>query len=194
MDDYVSKVETDFLDPWMADTWRGMPLPRDVLYVPHGSEGFEECLDLDGAQAHYTSQSYEYCGADRIVYVGQDMLWALYTKAGDAGPAAGLAHEYGHHVQSFVGVPSPETASESIRHENQADCIAGGWLHYADQHNELEKPDDIEDINALIPLIASAEGPDRDHGTLSERTAALNSGFQSGITACNDFYPATPLV
>jgi len=43
-------------------------------------------------------------------------------------------------------------------------------------------------------MVASSEGPTRDHGTLSERTAAMRRGASDGLYACNAFYPSTPLI
>jgi predicted metalloprotease len=102
--------------------------------------------------------------------------------------------QYGHHIQQQVGVPAPRTAEESVRHENQADCIAGAWTRYTDDIGVLEYPDDIEDIEALFPLIGSAEGPGRDHGTAGERTDAFNRGFSGDLVACNAYFPSTPLI
>lgn len=191
MDAYVEAV-VPMIREWAADTWPQLPMTQ-VAYVPRGVRGVEDCLDRTGVQAVYTSSSYEYCGANAVIYVGQDMLWTFYQRTGDAGPAVGMAHEFGHHVQQQLGVPPPQSAQESTRHENQADCLAGAWVRYTDQKGLLEYPDDIEDINALFPLIGSAEGPGRDHGTADERLRAFDLGFSSGPRACNSFYPAVPV-
>jgi predicted metalloprotease len=192
MDDYVNAV-TPMITKWMEDTWSGMPLPNQVVYVPHGARGPEDCLDPTGRAAVYTSGSYEYCPAEQTIYVGQDILWEFYTRTGDAGPAVGLAHEFGHHIQVQVGVPSPRRADESVQHENQADCLAGAWTRYTDQQGWLEYPDDIEDIDSLFPLIGAAESLDRDHGTPEERKRSFQQGFDGGVPACEDFYPSVPL-
>lgn len=193
MDKYVDAILpmiTQFLD----DTWRGrMPHPK-VVYVPRGAAGPEDCLDGSGRASTYSGESFEFCGADETVYLGQDMLFGFYDRTGDAGPAVGMAHEFGHHIQQQAGVPAPRSAEQSIRHENQADCIAGAWTKYTDDHNWLEYPDDLEDIDALFPLIGSAEGPDRDHGTVDQRQASFQRGFEGGISTCSSFYPAAPLV
>jgi len=192
MDDYVDAV-TPMITQWIQKTWRGMPLPQRIIYVPHGAAGPEDCLDPSGRAATYTSGSYEYCPAEQVVYVGQDILWEFYTRTGDAGPAVGLAHEFGHHIQVSVGVPSPRTAEDSVRHEDQADCLAGAWTRFTDEQGWLEYPDDIEDIDSLFPLIGSAETLDRDHGTAAERRQAFQEGFDGGESACNAFYPAAPV-
>jgi predicted metalloprotease len=182
MDQYVDAV-VPMVEKWIQTTWPGMAVPR-VYYVPGGVSGREGCLDSDGRNALYTSKSYEYCPNDNAVYVGQDTLWEFYTKTGDAGPAVGIAHEFGHHIQNVMNVPPPRTTDQSIRYENQADCLAGAWTKFTDEQHWLEYPDDIEDIEALFPLIGSAEGEDRDHGTTRERQTSFAQGFQDGPTAC----------
>ncbi|MGE5829287.1 MAG: neutral zinc metallopeptidase [Micromonosporaceae bacterium] len=106
MDEYVDAV-LPMITEWAHRTWPDLPDPAQVVYVPHGATGPEGCRDSRGRLARYSARSYEYCGADQRIYVGQDMLWSLYTEAGDAGPAVGLAHEWGHHVQSLLGAPPP---------------------------------------------------------------------------------------
>jgi predicted metalloprotease len=193
MDEYVDAI-TPMITEWVDDTWRSMPDPGAIRYVPTGRAGDSACLDSNGRTARFTSTAYAYCGADETIYVGQDMLWVFYTRTGDAGPAVGLAHEWGHHIQQQVGVPGPDTAEQSVRLENQADCLAGAWTKYTDERGWLEYPDDIEDIETLFPLIGSAEGPGRDHGTPIERARAFQRGFDGGAAACNDYYPLTPVI
>ena len=182
MDEYVDAV-LPMIEDWIHDTWPRMSIPQ-VVYVASGASGREGCRDSDGRYVSYSSESYEYCPGDATVYVGQDTLWEFYSKTGDAGPAMGLAHEFGHHVQTELSLPSPQTAAESVRYEDQADCLAGAWTQYINKRHELEYPDDIEDIELLFPIIGSAEGPDQDHGTASEREAVFNEGFTGGVTAC----------
>jgi predicted metalloprotease len=169
---------------WSAATWPNIPEPERILYVRHGATGREGCETSSGRLARFTSRSYEYCGGDKTIYVGQDMLWTLYEDTGDAGPAVGLAHEWGHHIQEQLGVAGPQSAQEAIALEDQADCLAGAWTQYTNQQGRLELPDDIEDIDKLFPLIGSAEGPDRDHGTAAERMRAWQNGFDGGVPAC----------
>jgi predicted metalloprotease len=180
MDQYVNAV-VPMITEYMQETWPDMPLP-EVVYVPGGYTGREGCLDQSGNQATATSTSYEYCPVDRAVYVGQDMLWEFYTRTGDAGPAVGLAHEFGHHVQSELGVTLENMSSVDV--ENQADCIAGAWTRFTDERGWLEREDDLKDIETLFPLIGSAEDPTRDHGTAQERAASFEAGFTGGLGAC----------
>lgn len=183
MDAYVDAV-LPMIEPWMRETWPQMPLP-EVVYVPAGESGPEGCLDSNGDQASYTSRSFEYCPPDLTVYVGQRTLWDFYSVTGDAGPAVGIAHEFGHHIQHQLNLAAPRTAAQSIQYENQADCLAGAWVKYTDEQGWLEIPDDIEDIELLFPLIGSAEGAERAHGTTEEREEAFTEGYLGGVIACH---------
>jgi predicted metalloprotease len=190
MNQYVDEVVQDFIDPWMQQDWPQARIPQ-VLFVASGQQGDEGCMDANGSPGEYSSESYEFCAADMDVYVGQDAVWEFYSQTGDAGPAMGLAHEFGHDIQYNLGLPEPQTSAESVSYENQADCLAGTWAQWANGKGYLETAQnspngrsDLDDIDKLFPLIASAEGPDRDHGTLDERKAAFTAGFQSGPSAC----------
>ena len=186
MGTYVDQVSPWMYD-WLRDVWPSMPATAwpTIRYVPNGVTGRERCTDYDGGPASYSGDSYEYCWPDQTVYVGQNVLWEFYSLTGDAGPAMGIAHEFGHHLQYWLEVDPPYTAAQSVIFENQADCLAGAWAQYVDGRGGLELPDDLEDIDQLFPLIASAEGSDRDHGTESEREEHFYNGFDSGPEACD---------
>ena len=188
---YVATVVADFMNPWLNDTWPGMREPF-VRYVERGERGRQDCVDAAGEPGYYSEYSYESGPGDETVYVGQATLWEFYVETGDAGPAMGIAHEYGHHVQYMLGVPSPRTPAQSVRYENQADCISGVWARWMEQHGFLETAQnspngrsDLDDIRLMFPIIASAEGRDRDHGTLEERAQAFSEGYRRGVVACN---------
>jgi hypothetical protein len=167
--------------------------PAGLFYVAAGESGSTPCTNPDGSAGPYDSSSYLYCPANQAIYTGQDRLWHFYSDLGDAAPAVGYAHEWGHHIQTIMGVPASRTSQESVRAENQADCIAGAWVYYAEQNGYLEYPDDLGDLQALLQEIAATEGPARDHGDLEERTASVNYGYNYGLRGCNQYYPATPI-
>jgi predicted metalloprotease len=86
----------------------------------------EACEDPNGNDTA-DDMSYAYCPADDNVSIGQQLAWELYSEAGDVAPAIGIAHEFGHNVQTHVGVPVPRSDAQTLVHENQADCVAGAW-------------------------------------------------------------------
>jgi predicted metalloprotease len=192
IEDYVNIV-LPMMTNYVNDTWKQLPA-YDVVFVAHGEEGQIGCADGEGNADIANDESYAYCPPDATIYVGQASVWQLYDEQGDAAPAVGIAHELGHHVQAMVGVPSPTTTEEAVVHENQADCIAGTWTAWANDKGIMEYPDDLQDIGGLMQVIASAEGPGRDHGTLDERTDSFVYGYEHGLSGCSEYYPNTPLL
>ncbi len=154
-------------------------------YIQEGGLADSACGGADDTSFHY-------CGLDGGVFVGQRLLYYFYSQSGDAAAAVAVAHEAGHHLQRFAGVRS-RTLKGRIRQENQADCVAGAFVSYLNKQNILDVDDDIEDIAKILPLIASAEGPSRDHGTLNERSRAMTRGMSGGLSACNAYFPQTPI-
>ena len=179
--DAVNPMIEEFFEAAYPD----LKAPRNVVYVAANQRGSSACGTHDG-------DSYEYCPANDSIYVGQDLVWEFF-RIGDAAPAIGLAHEWGHHVQSLKRLPSPRTAAESVTYENQADCMAGAWAQYADKKGWLEAEDDLADVSDLLRSIGSRESRARDHGTVAERAAAFNKGFGGGLKDCNSYLPAAPI-
>jgi hypothetical protein len=184
MDEYLDAV-MPMVAQFFEETYERVPAPRDIVYIPSGRVARTAC----GTSNSY---AYEYCPANRSIYIGQNLLWQFYAGAGDAAPAVGLAHEWGHHLQTMMGV-QPVSRSEAIEFENQADCVSGAWAKYASEQGWLEADDDLRDVTRLLDAIGSAEGPGRDHGTAQEREAAFETAYAKGIKACNAFFPDSPL-
>jgi len=45
------------------------------------------CTDEKGGPAGFDEDSYFYCNPDGMIYVGEKMMWQLYTEAGPIAPA-----------------------------------------------------------------------------------------------------------
>ena len=184
MDQYLSDI-VPMVQQYFESSYSAISDP-EVVYIPHGRVARTYCGVSD-------SEAYEYCTGNQTIYVGQDLIWAFYEQAGDAAPAVALAHEWGHHLQSMLGVPAARTQAQAIAFENQADCISGAWAQYADEQGWLETNDDLGDIETLLQLIGSRESRARDHGTTAERTEAFQLSFEGGIAACNAYFPDSPV-
>lgn len=163
-----------------------------LTFIPSDGNVGSECVDVNGNDKQH-DRSFDYCPTDNTVYIGQNALWDSYRQYRAAGPLSGLAHEYGHFLQSVMQVPSPNSATETIRNENQADCFSGAFIGYRDR-GEAPGSDDVESVEQYLTATASVDGPGRDHGTAEERVASFTLGYTGGLAACNRFYPATPLV
>jgi hypothetical protein len=88
-----------------------------------------------------------YCPADEKVYLDLDFFQTLrdrFRAPGDFAQAYVIAHEVGHHVQRQLGITDrvlrarrqasrAEANALSMRHELQADCLAGVWAHHAQE-------------------------------------------------------------
>jgi hypothetical protein len=154
-----------------------------------------------------------YCPSDRKVYLDMgffDELAQRFGAPGDFAQAYVIAHEFGHHVQTLLGVegrvrrameqnPSQEKAL-SVRLELQADCLAGVWGHGTAERNILENGDVEKGLAA-----AAAVGDDRlqrasgqrvnpeswTHGSASQRTEWFTRGLRQGtVGACDTFQAA----
>jgi predicted metalloprotease len=187
--DYIKEVQPMVVQ-FFRSSYRSMPEPNRYLYIPEtGPYPRSACQDGSGKHLQ-DAETYAYCSVDENIYLGQSSMWALYHESGDAAPAIGLAHEWGHNVQNHTGVPAPTSSSESVNYENQADCVAGAWIRYAIQQGWFEQ-EDIGSTERFLAFIADAE--EISHGNLQDRTASLSLGISSGLSACNSFYPDTPI-
>jgi predicted metalloprotease len=180
--DQISLLVQDF----SAATYANMP-PPSYVYIPAGTRFRSACGPADGT-------TFAYCRPDKSVLIGQDELWHFYSDFGDAAAGFGIAHEWGHHVQNMVGVMATvSTREDRISMENQADCVGGAWIRHLSERGRLER-NDLRQLDAILKAIASAEGPDRGHGTVEERVASAKVGLDSGMAGCNKFFPGAPLV
>jgi len=181
------------VDKFFESTWPSLKLPAHVYFIPNGVQVSEGCTNADGSHTA-DETAYAFCPGDGNVYVGQHTAYQLYSLAGDVAPAIGIAHEFGHNVQQQTGVPAPQTDAETLVHENQADCVSGAWLGFANNQHLLEQGD-VPAIERYLELIASSENdPNRTHGDFAERGQSIETGGEKNVSACNAFYPSTPII
>jgi hypothetical protein len=142
-----------------------------------------------------------YCPADQKVYLDLGFFDELRSRfgasGGDFAMAYVVAHEFGHHIQTVLGISEqvqsmsqqdPTRRNDlSVRQELQADCLAGVWANSA--ASDLQPGDIDEALSA-----AAAVGDDRiqestsgridperwTHGSAEQRTAWFTTGYRSG--------------
>jgi len=156
-----------------------------------------------------------YCPGDSKVYLDTAFFRELdqrFGAPGDFAQAYVVAHEVGHHVQNLLGISdqvtalqqrarSQEQANElSIRLELQADCFAGIYAHFNQQHLD---PGDVEEGLRAAAAIGDdmiqkqAQGyvaPESwTHGSAEMRVRWFKQGLQSGDPATCDTFKAQQL-
>ena len=124
-----------------------------------------------------------YCSASHSIYYDIFFMKNVLNQIGDFGVAAIIAHEWAHAVQLQTGL----FGIASVDNELMADCMAGGYAHYAESTGVLEEGDYEEGRN-LFSRIGDPPNTDSDdpnaHGSAEERVAAYDGGFRSGVDSC----------
>ncbi|HEX9595021.1 MAG TPA: neutral zinc metallopeptidase, partial [Candidatus Saccharimonadales bacterium] len=167
-----------------------------------------------GTQVFHDTDNAYYCPADLTVYmpattmldaiVNGDLFGKKMSVSGDMAVGAIVAHEVGHHVNSYVErtietdpdspylPPIRKDANGTVKpQELFADCLAGSWLYRVSEVGDLEVGDIDEAIEAMRTVGDLNVTEPSHHGTPAERRAAVLVGFTYGkIGDCfNDFMP-----
>jgi len=177
--------------------------PRFVFF-----EGFTESA-CGGADERVGPH---YCPLDETIYLDFSFFAQLrdqFGAQGDLAPAYVVSHEFGHHIQTVLGISEQVRALQqedpgqanalSIAMELQADCFAGTWLSTVrvDETETVEGQGAIEiDPGEITEALeaAAAVGDDRiqaqatgmvnpetwTHGSAEQRAQWLQRGFDSG--------------
>jgi predicted metalloprotease len=205
-DCYLVKVYDETDEVWSQEfANRGLAYHRPTLTFFGGST-------TTGCGAASATVGPFYCPVDERIYLDIDFLNQLQQQFGATGRYAQayiLAHEYGHHLQTLLGIEpqvrrqqqaDPSRANDlSVRLEQQADCLAGVWGHLANAAGNVTV---TEAQVRQAQNAAAAVGDDRiqqetgqrvnpeswTHGSASDRQRWYTTGFTSGdMNACDTF-------
>jgi predicted metalloprotease len=193
---FVNDVTAD-----LEETWAGIFQGTDRTFRPADLVVFTGSTPT-GCGTGTSATGPFYCPADEKIYLDLGFFKELrdrFGAPGDFAQAYVIAHEYGHHIQTLLGIngevqrlsqEDPGRANDlSIRLELQADCLAGVWGHSVFEQGELESGDLEEGLAA-----AAAVGDDRiqesttgridqeswTHGSSEQRARWFRMGFDSG--------------
>jgi predicted metalloprotease len=186
----------DSIQTFWASTFQesGKQYPETKLVLFEGSTD-SSCGPASAATGPF------YCPADQKVYLDLGFFDELQSRfgasGGDFAMAYVVAHEFGHHIQTVLGISEqvqsmaaqdPSRQNDlSVRQELQADCLAGVWANSA--ATDVQPGDVDEALSA-----AAAVGDDRiqesttgridpenwTHGSAEQRTAWFTTGYRSG--------------
>ena len=202
-DQFLAYVVSDIQDYWAATfsaSGKDYPETKLVLFDGGTQSG---CGPASSATGPF------YCPADQKVYLDLGFFDELESRfgaqGGDFAIAYVVAHEFGHHIQTVLGISGevqrlgqedPSRRNDlSVRQELQADCLAGTWAHSA--ASDLDAGDIEEALSA-----AAAVGDDRiqeatqgrtdpeswTHGSAEQRVAWFTTGYRSGnVDDCDTF-------
>lgn len=205
-DCYLIKVYNETDEVWSAEFARlGRPYQRPTLTFFSGGV-------QTGCGAASSQVGPFYCPPDQHMYIDIDFLAQLQQQFGAGGRYAQayiLAHEFGHHLQTLLGIEpqvrrlqqsNPRQRNDlSVRMELQADCLAGVWGRLAnDRGNVAITEKEVREAQRA----AAAVGDDRiqetttgrvdpeswTHGSAQDREQWFTTGFSTGdIERCDTF-------
>jgi predicted metalloprotease len=124
-----------------------------------------------------------YCPAEEAIYYAPEGLEAHRRRIGDFAPIVVLAHEWGHHLQTLLGLAPAEGNTVEL----QADCLAGAYASDAGQRGLLD-PGDITEAVAMAATAGDPLGLPQDtpgaHGINDDRITAFMRGYLGGGEGC----------
>jgi len=174
----LARADIDFF-------WKEQFEAEDVLYEPP-LNFTAYTSEIETACGTATLDNAFYCSADHSIYYDINFLARELDTNGDFGPVLIIAHEWGHLVQSLLGILA-STELLTIQTELQADCLAGVWAADADRRGLLEEGDLEEGVITLF-RVGDPRGIDffdpQAHGQPSERIQAFQDGFDLGLEGC----------
>ncbi len=124
-----------------------------------------------------------YCPLDQAVYYSVPLGQDIQTTVGDYAWITVLAHEWGHHVQTVLGI-EPEL---TIDRELQADCFSGAYAQRALQQGFLQEGDVTEGVMMTIlggDPVEMEEMVEGAHGSSDYRVTAFMEGYFNGSATC----------
>jgi predicted metalloprotease len=142
-------------------------------------------------QTAYQPNAFYCPDGDFIAWDAETLIPQLY---GDFGPLLVgfvFAHEYGHAIQSRLGI----TDQPSVVLEQQADCFAGAWTAnvLAGRSTAFSgvTPAQLDSTVAGMLLLrdqpgTAAQNP-QAHGNAFDRIRALQDGVEKGVSHCADY-------
>lgn len=137
--------------------------------------------------AQYQENAFYCPQGDFIAWDSQVLIPELLTEFGPLLVGVVIAHEYGHAIQTRLGIAQQPT----IVLEQQADCFGGAWAGDVQAgHSTFGRITPQQLDNTLAGLLQLRDQPgtaaqtEGAHGNAFDRVRALQDGFESGPAPC----------
>jgi predicted metalloprotease len=157
-------------------------IPAVYAYYPTNSDTWPTC-PASGNRLRSRGNAFHCPSGFFIAFDEPTLMFRDYLAIGDAAPALILAHEWGHAIQTVLRLDF----RSSFAREVQADCFAGAWIKWMDEHGWVEDGDSDELAAEIYGL--RDERPERfeasnGHGNFKERVGAFRQGTKKGAKSC----------
>lgn len=136
-----------------------------------------------------------YCPADETIYIDLSFFNELATrygaKVGEFSVAYVMAHEYGHHIQTLLGVTGKvnemrasgrytqtQMNQVSVATELQADFYAGLWAKRSNDRENFLEPQDIEQAISAAEAVGDDNIQKRSQGYVHQESFTHGSSVQ----------------
>jgi predicted metalloprotease len=201
---FMHFVAADLQDFWTREfAQRGKTYSAATLLLA-AEPSAEQC----NAKSFELGQSY--CTSTRAMSFALSTYGELKGHCGDLAGAAqsyALAHVFGHHVQTLLGLDEALAKAAAsgkankynlnARIEMQADCMAGVWAKHT-AHKDLLNAKNVERVQLCLAELAP-EAPDArprtetfSHGSARQRLAWFAKGYAArSLQDCDTFGPPT---
>jgi predicted metalloprotease len=193
--DQVSRESCNALSS-LNKTWTPLFAAANIPFTPPKLV-FYSRMGQSGCGAAQSAMGPFYCPNDQGIYLDTDFYAELEQRLGAGGDFARayvIAHEYGHHIQTLLGMSeqvasaqqaNPGNANQlQVAMELQADCYAGVWA--ARNRDKIEPGDLEEGLNAAHSigddvLTGGRVGQESfTHGSAAQRMEWLRKGLETG--------------
>jgi uncharacterized protein len=160
---------------------------------PRGVIAFDQPIVTACGRVDPDQEAAFYCVIDETIYYSAKFRSLIESQIGDFAWVNVVAHEWGHHIQTQLGVDlgvGPDRAGEvtPVELEQQADCLAGAYAFDAELTGWLDAGD-IDEALYLAGIsgdpIGTAWTDQRAHGTGDERINVFLKGYTSGVAGCD---------
>lgn len=175
-------------------TWTNIFNQNGIQFRPAKVVLFES-VTRSGCGTAQSEMGPFYCPNDQTIYMDMSFFNELQQKfgaqVGQFTVAYVLGHEYGHHIQNFLGTLSKidqlrqsgrysetEMNKVSVANELQADFYAGVWAKQTDSREKILEPGDIQEAMSAAAAVGDDNIQKRAQGYVNQESFTHGSSAQ----------------